>query len=341
MASVNDKIHIAILGCGAVARVHAKSLASLRDEARFSFASRDPQNAAEYRERFGGVASFGRYEDALDAPEVDAVLVTTPPASHLELTVAALRAGKDVIVEKPAFLRVADFGVVRRAAAESGRRVFVAENYHYKPVLRVVRESIARGDVGDLLFVHVNALKSQRTSGWRDDLATSGGGALFEGGIHWIDFLASLGLEIRSVRGQRPRAADGGAERSMLVSFDYAEGAVGALFYSWEVPSIFRGLRLSRVYGRAGSITFESNGLFVAVRGARKRLVVPGLADIAGYRAMMRDFVRALRTGAPAEMTLDMAERDVALVEEAYRTAEEAERTPSSGVTARGEQRAG
>ena len=65
-----------------------------------------------------------------------------------------------------------------------------------------------------------------------------------------------------------------------------------SLYYSREIPSLFRGLRLSKLFGRKGVITFESNGLFVFVRGrGLPRLVFPGFRDIRGYRAMYRDFV--------------------------------------------------
>ena len=53
----------------------------------------------------------------------------------------------------------------------------------------------------------------------------------------------------------------------MMVAFRYDNDAVGSLYYSREIPSLFRGLRLSKLFGREGIITFESNGLFVLVRG--------------------------------------------------------------------------
>jgi predicted dehydrogenase len=107
----------------------------------------------------------------------------------------------------------------------------------------------------------------------------------------------------------------------MLVSFEYAEGPVGMLSYSWEVPSTANGLRLSKIYGRAGTITFETNGLWVLLHGRRTRLYVPGLRDLAGHRAMWADFVRAWRAATEPAMTLDQARRDLELVEQAYATA--------------------
>lgn len=308
---------LALLGCGEAARMHAGTLTSVDDAVRLRFASRDRERAEEFRAELGGEAAYGSYGEALADPEVDAVLVLTPPHRHLELTLTALEEGRDVIVEKPAFPSSGDFGRVREAARGSDGRVLVAENYHYKPLLRSLRRLLDEGAVGEPLLLHVDAVKEQRTDGWRDDPEVAGGGALMEGGIHWVHFMAELGLEVEAVEGHRPTPA-GRAERTMLVVFRYAGGAVGTLSYSWEVPSPLRGLRLSRVYGRGGALTFETNGLFVFGRGDGLRLRFPGLRDISGYRAMFRDLLAALREGREPSMTLAKAERDVRLVETAY-----------------------
>jgi predicted dehydrogenase len=163
-------------------------------------------------------------------------------------------------------------------------------------------------------------VKNQRRAGWRDDPAIAGGGALFEGGVHWIDLLANAGLKVESARGFRPDHGTG-LERSMLVVVKYREGGVGTLAHSWEVPSPLHGLRVSRIYGTAGSAAFESNGIVVLVTGARRRLVFPGLRDINGNRAMWTDFLDVIRTGREPVMTAARAQRGLELIEAAYRTA--------------------
>jgi predicted dehydrogenase len=183
--------------------------------------------------------------------------------------------------------------------------VLVAENYCYKPLARVLRELLAAGAVGRPLFVQLNALKRQSGDGWRER-----GGALLEGGIHWIDLLAHLGPPLRAARGFRAGSPTG-PERSSLVLVEYADGSLGTLLHSWETPARLRGLQLSRIRGTAGQIVFESNGLFVLATGPMRRLIIPGLADIAGYRAMFRDFLQALEGGKEPLMTLERARRDV------------------------------
>lgn len=322
-------LNLAFLGCGGATRMHSRTLSRLGQDIRLHYASREGGKAAMFKDRHGGAGSFASYEAALEDAAMDVILVATPPAHHLDWTIRALDAGKDVIVEKPAFLQPEDFQAVREAASRSGRRVFVAENYFYKPLRKRLHRILAEGLIGDPLFLEVTAIKRQRAEAWRSEAALAGGGGLFEGGIHWINLMANLGLEVHGAEGYRAGVASrdragpqtgSACEESVLVVMKYAGGVVGTLAFSWEVPSPLQGLRISKIYGRKGTVTFESNGIFVYVQGTRTRFYVPGLRDIAGYRAMFIDFIDAIRTGKESEMTLDMAERDVRLVRTIYRS---------------------
>lgn len=309
---------LAFLGCGNITRQHSATMARVAPDVPRYFASRSRDKAERYARELGGAGAFGSYEEAWGSDAVTAVMVCTPPDSHLALTLAALAAGKDVIVEKPAFFRAADVDLVAAAMRTSGRRVFVAENYYYKPLRAAVAAVIASGDLGEIRFVHLNAMKQQAVADWRGDPAMAGGGALFEGGIHWINFMANLGLTLTTVQGFRP-GDPAGPERSTLVVGRYAEGAVATLHHSWEVPSLLKGLRLSRLTGTLGSATFESNGLVLFQRARRVRLRFPGFRDIRGMQGMFRDFVGALREGREPAMTLAMARQDLAWLEAAER----------------------
>ncbi|HEU5041993.1 MAG TPA: Gfo/Idh/MocA family oxidoreductase [Gemmatimonadales bacterium] len=312
-------INLAFLGCGNITRGHSKTLRGFPALNRW-YASRDLKLAEDYTRRFGGAGAFGSYAAALGDERVDTVMVATPPDSHLDLTVEALERGKHVIVEKPAFHRSADFETVRAAERRSGKRAFVAENYAYKPLAPVLQEIVRSGALGEIRLVHLVAVKRQRLFGWREDETVTGGGALFEGGVHWVDLFANLGLTVESVRGFRP-GPHRGPERSMVVVAKYHEGAVGTLYHSWEIASPLRGLRISRIFGTEGAVTFESNGLIVMVTGRKPRLVFPGIRDISGYAGMFRDFFEAIRTGREPVMTLARAQRGLEIVETAYGTA--------------------
>jgi UDP-N-acetylglucosamine 3-dehydrogenase len=311
---------IAVLGCGRIAQTHATTLARVDGSVRLAFASRDPARAEAYRRRYKGIAAFGSYEEAITDARVNAVLVATPPVNHLPLTLAALQAGKHAVVEKPAFRRAKDADLVERVAGEVGRQVLVAENYRYKPLTMTLTRLLEANEIGAVRLIRLSALKLQPASDWRASPELTGGGALFEGGVHWVNLLTTLGGEVDAVRGYRP-GSDPGPERTMVVVVRFRSGAIGTLHHSWEVPARFKGLSFSQIIGERGTIGFESNGLWVGLNGTRRRILWPGFRDMRGFGAMWRDFLVALGGGDTPRMTLAHARRDLAVIEAAYDTA--------------------
>ncbi len=317
-------LRIAFLGCGFITRVHSRQLRALKPDVVCSYASRDRARAEELCRRFGGAGSYPAYAAAIDDPRVDAVVVAVPPRFHLDLTLRALQAGKHVVVEKPAFLRMEDYQRAVAARDRAKRVVLVGENDHYKPLAVCLRRLLAKGVIGEMVFGHFSSIvrRLKRADDWRNDEAMAGGDAFFEEGIHWLHLAASLGPRITAIQGFRPSVSREGPDRrakSMMVAFRYDNDAVGSLYYSREIPSLLRGLRLSKLYGRQGIITFESNGTFVLVRGRGvPRLLFPGFRDIRGYGAMYRDFLRATREGRSPEMSLERAMDDQRLMDQIY-----------------------
>jgi len=326
MASGTLPLRLAFLGCGFITRVHSRHLRALRADVVPSYASRDRAKADDYCRRFNGNTSYGDYEAAIDDPATDGVVIAVPPRFHLNLALRALAAGKHVLVEKPGFLTMADYETVSTARDRADRVVLVGENDHYKPLAVCLRQLLAGGVIGEMVFAHFVTLakRLKAADDWRNDETVAGGDAFFEEGIHWLHLAASLGPRIVDIHGFRPSVSRAGTDRrakSMMVAFRYDNDAVGSLYYSREIPSLLRGLRLSKLLGRDGIISFESNGLFILVRGTGlPRLVIPGFRDMRGYQAMYLDFVRAIREKQAPEMSLERAMEDQRLMEQAYAT---------------------
>jgi predicted dehydrogenase len=320
---------VAFLGCGFITRVHSRHLLGLRRLFVPSYASRSARRAEWYRRFHFGRSSYGSYAAALKDPKIDAVVVAVPPRFHLPLTLQALEAGKHVLVEKPAFITLADYEMVARARDRAKRVVLVGENDHYKPLAVLLRRLIARGVIGEMVFAQFStvALRLKDADDWRNDETMAGGDAFFEEGIHWLHMAGSLGPRIVSVQGFRPLISRNGPDRrakSMMVAFRYDNDAVGTLYYSREIPSLMQGLRISKIMGRKASISFESNGLVVFRHGGwRPRLYIPGLLrDLRGYKAMYRDFAGAIEDGRAPEMSLERAMEDQRLMDRIYATVE-------------------
>jgi len=312
-------LRFAFLGCGDITRRLSRVLRRhFRKEVECVYASRDQERARLTNSRYKGAGYFRSYEEAMRDPGVDVLWIATPPKTHLALALKGMQLGKDVIVEKPAFMQVKDFETVRKVQSDTGQRIFVAENYIYKPLTIELKKMLKEKLIGEVLFLHVNALKRQMDNGWRTRF-----GAFFEGGVHWVNFICSLGLDVELAHGFRAGSNDG-VERSMLAVFKFKNGAVGTVSYSWELPSSINPLRISRIFGRKGTITFESNGVFIFVKGVKTKFVIPKIRDLDGRRAMIQDFVKSLQHGTEPMLTLDLAQRDYLLLERIYKSSSSA-----------------
>jgi UDP-N-acetylglucosamine 3-dehydrogenase len=317
-------LRIAFLGCGFITRVHSRNLRRFKSEIVCGYASRDKDKSESFCGEYRGTGSYSDYSDAINDPNVDAVVIAVPPRFHLNLTLQALSAGKHVLVEKPAYPTMGDYEVVREARDRAKRVVLVGENDHYKPLAITLRRLLAEDAIGEMVFGHFSTIvkRLKTADDWRNDETMAGGDAFFEEGIHWLHLAASLGPKITSITGFRPTPSSEGPDKrakSMLVSFNYDNGAVGSLYYSREIPSMLKGLRLSKLMGRRGVITFESNGAVMLVRGQGfPRVIFPGFRDIRGYQAMYRDFHESIKSSRQPEMSLERAIEDQRLMDQVY-----------------------
>ncbi len=313
---------LAFLGCGNIVHSHVKSIRWADKQVNLCFASRSKDKASLYASKHRGSLAFGSYEEAITHPDIDIIFITTPPKHHYDLAHKAILNDKHVIVEKPPFFSSKHIEELGSLADSKGLQLLISENYFYKPMRYKVKDVLDHGIIGKPLFINLAATKLQKSKeDWREDKDLTGFGALFEGGIHWINFMNNLGLDITHVRGFRP-IDNGELERSIQVTANTKQGAIINLQYSWEVNTMFYGLRLSKILGTEGSITFESNGVLLLARGNKKKISFPGLSKITGFKPMFKDFFVSLRAGKQPELTYQMAQKDLEIIEEAYRSLE-------------------
>ncbi|HJP33894.1 MAG TPA: Gfo/Idh/MocA family oxidoreductase [Candidatus Latescibacteria bacterium] len=333
---------IGLTGCGTIGRLHAGHLAKRGTD--LVFHNRTREKAEDFGNRFHGKVS-GEFE-ALVAG-CDAIVIATPPEQHTEQVLTALAAGKPVMVEKPLCVSPDELTRIEAAAAAAPRGAFVlvAENYYYKPSLALMRETILWDGIGPVQSMQVKKLTQQQAVNWK-----AACGALLEGGIHFVALAADLadtslarvdpavaaaladsGEEPRtlpppirvptSVSAEFPTASPGGpAERQSRLTLAYEGGLEVNLHYAWDVPSMTKGtFQHSRIEGEAGRILFESNGIYVDIRGpGRKGLSFPGFGDLMGYEAMTDEFLACIGKGRTPYSNLARARRDLDIVFRAY-----------------------
>jgi len=196
-------MNYAIIGCGLIGK---KRLAGLPAGSKLAVAC--DTNLAR-AEELVKLAKTGRavadFKSAVTDPQVDAVVVATINAALAEVSAAAIRAGKHVIVEKPAGISVKQIDELISLADKHGVCVRVGFNHRYHPAFIKAREIFASGVMGELMFIRARYGHGGRVGydkEWRADPKLSGGGELIDQGIHLIDLAGWFLGPFTKVEGQ-------------------------------------------------------------------------------------------------------------------------------------------
>ena len=244
-------LHVAFLGCGFITDVHSRQLRALGPQVVATrYASRDLARAEAYRKRFGGVATYGDYLAAIADPAVDAVVIAVPPRLSPRPDAAGARrrqarAGREAGL--PDDGRLPD-GAWRRATAPAAS-CWSARTITTSRSPSRLRTLLADGAIGEMVFAHFTTHRASAedapTTGAttrRWPAATRSSRKAFTG----CTWPAASARRSSSAHGFRPSVSREGPDRrakSMMVAFQYDNGAVGSLYYSREIPSLLKGLR--------------------------------------------------------------------------------------------------
>ncbi len=183
-----EQPQFAVIGCGLIGRKRVLALGK-HPPLRYT-CDLDAARAADLAKLAAGCTAVTDYRVVLADPAVDALIVSTLNASLAPITLAAVRAGKHVLVEKPGALRAEQLREIQAAAAITGARVRIGYNHRFHPALQKARELIDSGALGPLMFLRGRYGHGGRKGydrEWRADPARSGGGELIDQGVHLID----------------------------------------------------------------------------------------------------------------------------------------------------------
>ncbi|ODT45734.1 MAG: NAD-binding oxidoreductase [Methylobacterium sp. SCN 67-24] len=190
------KIGIAVIGLGPAALPHSRSLLDLAERVDVRHVvSRSQQRLDAYRQQFPFPGTT-EIEAALADPAVEAVLVLTPPSSHLAVSERCLAAGKHVLVEKPLELTAARGRELVAAARQAGKVLGVVLQHRFRPASQRLKAALDAGELGEveaaLLQVPWWRPQSYYDEPGRGTLARDGGGVLLTQAIHSLDLFRSL-----------------------------------------------------------------------------------------------------------------------------------------------------
>jgi predicted dehydrogenase len=314
----------AIVGCGMIARFHARALADVPGTRLVALVSRNPANAAAVAE-VAGVRSeiYTELAPVLERPDVDVIIVTTASGAHMEPALAAAEAGKHVVVEKPLEITLERCDRIIDACDRHRVKLCTIFPSRFADANQALKAAVSAGRFGHLTLAETMCKWWRPQSyydegGWKGTMALDGGGALMNQAIHNVDLLTWIMGPARSVCGFTATLAHEciEVEDTAVGCLQFASGALGVIV---AATSAYPGLpKTIAVHGDRGTVVIEQEDIlrwditpelaedrairerFARRTGASGGASNPAAISHVGHARQLADFVRALETGGPA-----------------------------------------
>ncbi len=261
-----DQVNWGIIGCGNVTeKKSGPSFNKIKGSKLVAVMRRDASKAEDYARRHH-VPRF--YSDAsllINDPEVNAVYIATPPDTHAQYAIQAMKAGKAVYVEKPMARNVAECEMMIRVSEQTGQPLFVAYYRRKLPCFLKIKELIDNKIIGDPKYLHVqlhNPLRPEETDpdqkpGWRVYPEISGGGHFHDLAAHQFDYLEYLLGPIKEAKGiSLNQTGHYPADDMVTATFLFESGVAGTGSWCFSVPESEKS-DTAIIIGSEGKLTFS------------------------------------------------------------------------------------
>jgi predicted dehydrogenase len=268
-----------VIGAGLWGSFHCKTLTALPNAELAAVCDLDPQRAGAMQKQFGAAKAYTDYRELIADPKVEAVTVATPDFAHGDIVLAAIKAGKHVMSEKPLATTLAEAETIAELAGNSKVKVMVDFHNRVNPAVHAVKEAIGSGEIGSPL--HASARLSNTLFVPFELLSwASKSSALWFLGSHAVDALRfTLDSEVVRVQAMKRHGflASQGVDTVdvHLALLEFDNGVVASLENSWVLP---RDLPLVfdfkvEIVGEKGSLAIDTaqNGTFKKYAGAGLR----------------------------------------------------------------------
>jgi len=182
------KLKIAVIGAGSISSAHLSSYAKNPEVEIYAICDLVEERARSAAEKYGASKVYTDYRELLSDSEVDAVSICTWNNTHVEISIAALDAGKHVLCEKPMSTEIDKALALQEAVKRSGKLLQVGFVRRYSGSAKVLKQFIDSGDLGDIYYAKASILRRLgNPGGWFSDVERSGGGPLMDIGVHIVD----------------------------------------------------------------------------------------------------------------------------------------------------------
>ncbi len=279
------KIKWGVIGCGGIADRRTIPGLLLADNAELvAVMDINGEIAEKIKEKYNAKYAFDNYEDLLCVKEIDAVYIASPVFCHKAQAIAAAKAKKHILLEKPMGLTVAESKEIAACCRCEGVKLGVGLMMRFHSYHKAMKKLIAEGKLGNVV-----SMRGQLTcwypdipNNWRQNKSLSGGGALMDMGIHCIDLLQYItGLKAVAVTGfTETQTFHYNADDSAAIVMKMENGALAMVDANFNIPDAAAKCKLE-IYGTKGSIIAE--GTIGQVEGGDVSVLISD--DSLGYNA--------------------------------------------------------
>ncbi|HEX4124675.1 MAG TPA: Gfo/Idh/MocA family oxidoreductase [Tepidisphaeraceae bacterium] len=350
------EIRFGVVGCGAIGPTHAGAIARIAGAKMLAVADLVGERARKTAEKFGVPRIYPSMEKLLEDRDIDVVCLATPTGMHADGAIAAMEAGKHVIVEKPMEVSLEACDRMIAAAEQMGKKLTVISQHRFDASTMLLKKLIDTGELGKIFLADATVKWWRRqeyydSGDWRGTWALDGGGALMNQGVHTVDVLQWLVGGVASVYAHTLTAAHDRIEVEdvAVAALRFRNGAVGTLI---ATTAAYDGLPVRiDIFGTGGSATLEGDNLTrlslksgkiyqtseaadhaVSVARGGTNSVRDSVTRVAhsapaaaswgdAHQAQLEDFVQAIRTDTNPLITPRAAREPVEIILSAYRSA--------------------
>jgi predicted dehydrogenase len=259
-------VNIGVIGAGGIAQgAHLPAYENCPNANLVAIADVNEEALKKASEKFSIPNTYTDYREMLKRDDIDAVSICTPNFLHKDPAIAALKAGKDVLVEKPLAMNAAEGEEIVRAVKETGKQCMVGFVMRYSAEAQVIKRYVEAGELGDIYYGRAQFLRRRGIPGWGvfGQKDKQGGGPLIDLGVHVLDCALWL------MGNKKPVSVSG----MSVTKFGNREGVVG-LMGQWDVSTY-----TVEDFG-AGFIRFEDGSVLLLESSFAANIKVPAVRNV-------------------------------------------------------------
>ena len=320
-----DKIKVAIIGCGQIARNHLDSYK--RNPRVQVVACVDTDlGRAEALAKEVGARAYGSHQEMIQKEKIQGASICTVPSSHRQIVIDLLDAGLHVLCEKPLAMNVSQAQEMLKRATEKNRLLLTAFKLRFFEEVQKAKELIDKGSLGRILNFRLLFGGYMDMAGtWFVKKEISGGGVIMDNGPHAADLIRYLFGDIDGVSATAMDVANVGVEDTAKLTLFLKSGLAGTVDVSWAAwvtPSSYL-----EIYGEEGAILLDLTGVTVKYKTWSDWKKIPNKGSIAdGFARQIDHFVEAIQNNQTTVIDAEAGLKAQRVIEAAYRSIEQKRR---------------